>query len=57
MHESLRSKTLLRVDEVAILLNVTPRTVQRYLESGKLRSVEGPGGRKRVRADDVKQYL
>lgn len=55
--EALLEKPLLRIDEVAILLDVTPRTVQRYLDSGKLTPVMDPAGRRRVRTDDVKRYL
>ena len=55
--QALLDKSTLRVGEAADLLSVTPRTVQRYLESGKLRPVRTPGGHRRIRTDDVKRYL
>ena len=56
-YEALLSKSLLRIDEAAILLDITPRTVQRYLDSGKRTPVVMPGGRRRVRTDEIKRYL
>jgi excisionase family DNA binding protein len=53
----LLQKTRLRIDEAAELLDVTPRTVQRYLESGKLTPVVTPGGHRRVRTDELRRYL
>lgn len=50
-------KPCLRIDEAAILLDVTPRTVHRYLENGKLTPVPDPVGRKRIRTDEVKRFL
>jgi excisionase family DNA binding protein len=55
--EALLSKPLLRINEVAILLGVTPRTIHKYLDDGRLTPVLDPGGRKRVRTEDVKKYL
>jgi excisionase family DNA binding protein len=55
--KSLLLKPCLRIDEAAILLDVTPRTIHRYLDEGKLTPVLDPAGRKRVRTDDVKRYL
>lgn len=51
-------KTKLRIEEAAELLEVTPRTVQRYLEHDKLTSVLTPGGQRRVRNDArLREYL
>lgn len=51
-------KPRLRVDEAAILLEVTPRTVLRYLDEEKLTPILMPGGRRRVRNDEkFKRYL
>ena len=55
--QALLSKTTLRIDEAAILLDVTPRTVHRYLEDGKLEFKLTPGGRKKVITESVKKYL
>jgi len=54
---TLLQKTKLRIEEAAELLEVTPRTVQRYLEVGKLTTVLTPGGQRRVRTDSVLPYL
>lgn len=53
----LLQKTKLRIEEAASLLDVTPRTVQRYLVEGKLAPVLTPGGQRRVRTDSVRPYL
>lgn len=53
----LLQKTKLRIEEAAHLLEVTPRTVQRYLVEGKLAPVLTPGGQRRVRTDSVLPYL
>lgn len=50
-------KPCLRIDEAAIVLDVAPRTVQRYLDTGKLTPVLDPGGRKRIRTEELKKYL
>lgn len=50
-------KPCLRIDEAAIVLGVAPRTVQHYLATGKLTPVLGPGGRKRIRTEELKKYL
>ena len=53
----LLQKTKLRIDEAAQLLDVTPRTVQRYLDNVKLTADRTPGGQRRVRLEDLKRYL
>ena len=53
----LLQKTKLRIEEAAQLLDVTKRTVQRYLESGKFTPLLTPGGQRRVRMEDVKRYM
>lgn len=54
----LLKKTTLRIDEAAELLDVTPRTVQRYLDDEKLTPARTPGGHRRVRNDGkFQQYL
>jgi excisionase family DNA binding protein len=50
-------KPCLRIDEAAIVLDVTPRTVQRYLDSGKLTPLVMPGGHRRVKTIEIKRYL
>ena len=44
----LLKKTRLRVDEAAFLLEVSPRTVDRYLTDQKLSYIHTPGGQRRV---------
>jgi excisionase family DNA binding protein len=55
--ETLLVKPLLRINEVALLLDVTQRTLHKYLEDGRLTPVLDPAGRKRVRTEEVKRYL
>lgn len=50
-------KPCLRIDEAAMVLDVTPRTVQRYLEHGKLTPIRLPGGHRRIRTADITRYL
>jgi excisionase family DNA binding protein len=54
---ALLQKTKLRIEEAADLLEVTPRTVQRYLDAGKLTSILTPGGQRRVRTEEVRKFL
>jgi len=54
---ALLQKAKLRIEEAAVLLEVTPRTVQRYLVEGKLEPVILPGGHRRVRTDSLRKYL
>ena len=53
----LLQKSKLRIEEAADLLEVSPRTVQRYVEIGRLRASLTPGGHRRVLTDDVKRFL
>jgi excisionase family DNA binding protein len=55
-YEALLSKPTLRIPEAAVLLDVTPRTVQKYLEEGKLEYKRLPGGHRRVLTESVKTY-
>jgi excisionase family DNA binding protein len=50
---SLPQKPLLRVDEVAIYFDVTPRTVYLWITNGKLERVETPGGSIRIPRERV----
>jgi excisionase family DNA binding protein len=50
-------KTKLNKHEAAFLLGVTPRTVDRYMNDGKLQYTKTPGGRRRPLTDSVKRYL
>lgn len=53
----LLSKTKLLRDEAAFLLSVTPRTIDRYLATDKLRCILTPGGHRRVLTESVKLFL
>lgn len=53
----LLQKTKLRIEEAAHLLEVTPRTVQRYLVEGKLAPILTPGGQRRIQTDSLRKYL
>lgn len=53
----LLKKDRLRIHEAADLLEVTPRTVRRYLEDGKLIPVRTPGGQRRVLTESIRPYL
>ena len=55
--DALLSKPRLRLAEAALLLDVMPRTVQRYFEAGKLEYKRLPGGHRRVLTESVKKYL
>lgn len=52
----LRKPRLLK-EEAAFLLGVTPRTVERYMEQGKIEYILTPGGHRRPLAESVKRYL
>lgn len=54
---ALLQKTKLLKEEAAFLLEVTPRTVDRYMNEGKLEYSLTPGGRRRVYVDSLKKYL
>ena len=55
-NELLRKTKLLK-DEAAFLLEVTPRTVDRYMTEGKLDFKRTPGGQRRPLTESVKKYL
>lgn len=55
--ESLLKKTRLRIEEAAELLEVSPRTIRRYLDDGKLRPIKMPGGQRRIKTDDLQRFL
>ena len=50
-------KPTLRIEEAAFLLHVTPRSVSRYLDDGKLACTRTPGGIRRVSTASIKPYL
>ena len=50
-------KTKLRREEAAFLLEVSPRTVDRYMTEGKLEFKPTPGGQRRPLTESVKKYL
>lgn len=50
-------KTRLLKEEAAFLLEVTPRTVDRYMTEGKLEYKRTPGGHRRALTASVKKYL
>lgn len=52
----LRKTKLLR-EEAAFLLEVTPRTVDNYMSSGKIQYILTPGGHRRVVTQSVKRFL
>jgi excisionase family DNA binding protein len=54
---ALRDEDLLTVVEVAKILHVHKRTVQRWIADGKLAAVKLPGGRYRIRAADAEALL
>jgi|CXWL01.1.fsa_nt_gi excisionase family DNA binding protein len=53
----LLQKTKLRIDEAAELLDVAPRTVERYMSDGKIAFTLTPGGSRRPLTDSVRKYL
>jgi len=53
----LLQKSKLRIEEAAFLLEVTPRSVSRYLNEGKLTYSRTPGGLRRVLSESVMKYL
>jgi excisionase family DNA binding protein len=54
---SLLAKATLYTSEAAFLLAVSPRTVERYLETGKLAYRTTPGGHRRILTESVRRYL
>lgn len=55
--EALLQKTKLLTEEAAFLLGVTPRTVRRYMNDGKLAFTRTPGGHRRALTESVSKYL
>lgn len=53
----LLKKTRLNRNEAAFLLDVTPRTIDRYMDNGKIQYKQMPGGQRRPLLDSVKRYL
>lgn len=53
----LRDEDLLTVAEVAEILHLNTRTVQRWIAAGKLKAVRMPNGRYRIRATDADAML
>lgn len=53
----LLQKTKLQIEEAAFLLEVTPRSVRRYMTEGKLEFKITPGGQRRPLTESVKKYL
>lgn len=53
----LLQKTKLRIEEAADLLDVTPRTIERYMTDGKLEFKRTPGGHRRPLTESVRKYL
>ena len=49
--------TLLRAGEVAVLLQVSRRSVTAWAAAGKLPFIETPGGHRRFRASDVQRLI
>lgn len=54
---ALLRKTKLLKDEAAFLLDVTPRTVDRYMSEGKIEFTRTPGGHRRALTESVRKYL
>lgn len=54
---ALLRKTKLLREEAAFLLDVTPRTVDRYMEQGKIAYQLTPGGHRRLLTQSLKQFL
>ena len=53
----LLNKTRLRTDEAAFLLDVAPRTVERYMKSGALAFIRTPSGMRRPLTESVMKFL
>lgn len=50
-------ETLLRPGQVAVLLQVSRRSVAYWAQCGKLPFIETPGGHRRFRASDVRSLI
>lgn len=55
--ETLLRKTKLRKEEAAFLLDVTVRTVEKYMAAGQLEFIRSPGGRRKPLTSSVKKFL
>jgi len=53
----LLKKTRLRREEAAYLLDVTVRTIERYMSDGKIEFLRTAGGHRRPLTASVKKYL
>lgn len=54
---ALLAKPTLHTKEAAFLLSVSPRTVERYLNEGKLQFRSTPGGHRRTLTSSILKYL
>ncbi len=57
LNPPLTAPKLLTPGEVAQLFRVDPKTVTRWARDGKLSSMRTPGGHRRYREDEVRDYL
>jgi excisionase family DNA binding protein len=48
---------LLTPSEVASLFRVDPKTVTRWAKAGRLNSIRTPGGHRRFRESEVREFL
>jgi excisionase family DNA binding protein len=48
---------LLTPGEVASVFRVDPKTVSRWAAAGRLKSIRTPGGHRRFRESDVREFL
>jgi excisionase family DNA binding protein len=51
------TEKLLTPGEVAALFRVDPKTVTRWAASGKITSIRTPGGHRRFREAEVREFL
>ena len=52
----MKQKKLLKVDEASAYIGVSPHTLRRWDECGKLRSMRTAGGHRRWNIDDLKRF-
>jgi len=50
-------EALLTPSEVAAMLRVDPKTVTRWAKAGKLSSIRTPGGHRRYKESEVRQFF
>lgn len=55
--EQRRDDDLLLPGELAALFRVDPKTVTRWADAGRIRSIRTPGGQHRFRWADVRVFL